>query len=632
MIMSGVNFETSIKITELKEASEIKDTDKLIIEQTDGTKQIDVDELDKRYINAFSNANINDFVTIKYLHTVISSLTALPGNPGPPGPIGPVGPVGPQGPQGKPGIGGPQGPVGPPGETDVNGGNENFPDTLPIKPVLAARGNFVAVSLTWSYDSRPYYHYELYADKTERFSPSAFNRIFKGQASVFLHEINPEETWYYKVRVGNSYNNYTDYSDEINCSTFKITDATNYFETAAIKNAIIGDLTLDRAWVGKLSGLYVDAKNLTVTDSNNNETFVVDSFGNVKINANEIKINSKPLEETITATGVNIIPNSTALEVLEGWDAYSSDSIIRRFEYNGINISVPVPPSPPPIIEQPKPIPPPYIPSAPTNAKIHILNVNDGLCVLVQDNGYNVLIDTGEENIWQSKGTMQYIKNLGVNTLNAIILTHFHSDHAGSCVDFIDNFKIEIIYTKHPDWNEMPLIESTTLNTKDIYANIISKARYKSINILEPKKEGYIINLTTNSYLEIFNTTCNKYNKDYNIASLAIKYVNGNKKVFIGGDIKTVDTEQRLKGKIGKCDYFIIPHHGYEGSCSEMFLNEINASSYFISTYITNDEAHSSVINRLKAKTTNIYSTNHNNNIVITVSKNTISHNANIKC
>lgn len=169
----------------------------------------------------------------------------------------------------------------------------SYPDTLPMTPTLTASPLVASIELSWTYISKPYYEYELYGSQTQDFIPSTFNMLYSGQASTFLHQAQPNQTWYYKVRCKNTHKHYTDFSEEVTASTIKIDDASNWIEKAAIGDALIGTLKLDRGWVGQLRGNWIDAKELTVTDGNGKRTLDIDSFGNVSLDVNSLKIESK---------------------------------------------------------------------------------------------------------------------------------------------------------------------------------------------------------------------------------------------------------------------------------------------------------------------------------------------------
>lgn len=195
--------------------------------------------------------------------------------------------------------------------TDNELNDSEFPDTLPDAPIISGKGLFATIMLEWSYENKMYYTYELFASKIKDFSPGPTNKIFEGKASAFLHEVNPEETWYYRARAKNTHDHCTDYSTQLAVSTYKISDSANYFEEAAIKDATIGELKLDRGWVGKLIGHHIDARNLTVTDGNGKKTLEIDSFGRVKLDVTSLKIsaNNVPTFENVKDEIQNSINN-----------------------------------------------------------------------------------------------------------------------------------------------------------------------------------------------------------------------------------------------------------------------------------------------------------------------------------
>nr|DAE54159.1 MAG TPA: tail protein [Caudoviricetes sp.] len=189
---------------------------------------------------------------------------------------------------GEDGEVGPPGPQGPPG---ADGNIGDFPNSLPSVPVLSFKlYGFSSIELSWTYENKVYYNYELYASKTKDFTPNVFDLIHAGQTSSFLFQAKPNETWYFRVCCVNSHGNRTDFSEQVTVTTTKIDDLSNYVDNMAINDALIGTLNLDRGWVGQLRGNWIDAKNLSVTDGNGKRTLDIDSFGNVNIAATNIKM------------------------------------------------------------------------------------------------------------------------------------------------------------------------------------------------------------------------------------------------------------------------------------------------------------------------------------------------------
>lgn len=189
--------------------------------------------------------------------------------------------------------GGEQGPAGPPGPQGPPGADGNigdFPDSLPGVPQLTLTLlGLESIQCDWTFENKVYYHYQLYASKVENFTPTAFDLIHEGQTSSFLFAAKPDETWYFRVRAGNTHNKWTEFSSQMSISTVKI-DASTFIKEATIGNALIGNISADKINAGKLFGQYIDARNLSVTNGNGKRTLDIDSFGDVSIMPTNFKV------------------------------------------------------------------------------------------------------------------------------------------------------------------------------------------------------------------------------------------------------------------------------------------------------------------------------------------------------
>lgn len=216
--------------------------------------------------------------------------------------------------------------------------DSSFPNTLPSIPTLSSRlYGFDTIELTWTFEAKTYYTYELYASKVKDFEPNIFDLLFKGNASTFLHSAKPSEVWYYKIRAVNTHGRATAFSNQIAVETVKIENLENYVANAAIGDALIGELNLGRGWFGQLRGNYIDAKQLSVTNGNGKRTLDIDSFGDVTLLPKNFKILVDGKEESVisqssfnvafnsikeeitTSGGGNLISNSGFDALLKNW-------------------------------------------------------------------------------------------------------------------------------------------------------------------------------------------------------------------------------------------------------------------------------------------------------------------------
>lgn len=256
--------------------------------------------------------------------------------------------------------------------------------------------------------------------------------------------------------------------------------------------------------------------------------------------------------------------------------------------------------------------------------RAYIYNVDDGLCVFIKNGDTNILIDCGEEGKAVKADAINHIKSLGVNKINHVILTHFHSDHVAGFKDFANNFEIENVYYKDLKKSLLPQKE-IDWGTDKYYDEVLQICRDKQIN------ETKITADETVSCVKIFVGDTSDNYSDYNGQSLSMTVTMNGKKLFVAGDI-IYATEKIILPKLEKCDAMIIGHHGYATSNGQDLLDKIDADTYFVTTYITDDDDHKEVIERINNVNTEFYST-HNNGSKILLDFNSyeITHDAKTK-
>ena len=170
----------------------------------------------------------------------------------------------------------------------------NFPNSLPATPILSYKlYGFANIELSWTFENKVYYSYELYASKNKGFTPNVFDLIHAGQSSSYLFQAKPDETWYFKVCGINSHGNRTAFSSEVAVTTKKIDDFEDYFSTLAVGNLVTSIFSTDYMEAGIIKGHWIDARQLSVTDGNGKRTLDIDSFGNVRLDVTSLSISAK---------------------------------------------------------------------------------------------------------------------------------------------------------------------------------------------------------------------------------------------------------------------------------------------------------------------------------------------------
>ena len=137
-------------------------------------------------------------------------------------------------------------------------------------------------------------------------------------------------------------------------------------------------------------------------------------------------------------------------------------------------------------------------------SEIHYINTNaDELSILIKCmNGETVLIDCGET--FSANKIKERLDNLKVTEINHFIITHFHSDHAGSYETIFNNYTVDNVYYKPITWS-MSQKEIGWL-TPNIYNGFVTKVEQLGI-------QKHVLNqdmtITINEYekIKLMNTS-----------------------------------------------------------------------------------------------------------------------------
>lgn len=226
---------------------------------------------------------------------------------------------------GSDGKDGQNGKDGKDGKDGQDGNVENMPDTLPETPILYSKVyGMGGLELSWSFENKLYYNYELYASRIPDFNPTAFDLIHSGQSSSHFFKANPGETWYFRVCAINSHSKRTPFSNQVVITLPKVEDMNNYFSEMAIGKAVVQSLSADYMEAGIIKAHWVEFKGMSIIDSNGVRTIDVDTFGRVALNVTKLQISSKNVATTEMVDGkanketliteINVAPGSVKIK------------------------------------------------------------------------------------------------------------------------------------------------------------------------------------------------------------------------------------------------------------------------------------------------------------------------------
>lgn len=233
------------------------------------------------------------------------------------------------------------------------------------------------------------------------------------------------------------------------------------------------------------------------------------------------------------------------------------------------------------------------------------LEVGQGDSIVITYKSNVILIDTGG-NIYSdisNNKTIPYLKSLGKNKIDYLILSHGDYDHMGESINLVNNFKVDNVIFNKDNYNELEQELINVLESKNIkYYNSVNYIDINNIRL-------YFLN----------NELYDNENDNSNI--IYFSYYNYN--FLFTGDISS-NVEKYLVNNynLNKIDFLKVSHHGSDTSSSKYFIDKLNVVNSIISVGKKNIYNHPSVLTLNNLENTNIYRTDMDGSIKVGLNKN----------
>lgn len=227
--------------------------------------------------------------------------------------------------------------------------------------------------------------------------------------------------------------------------------------------------------------------------------------------------------------------------------------------------------------------------------KIHYLMTKWSDLIILEHHNRYALIDTGFEE--QYPMLSDYLDNLGVKTIDFILLTHFHRDHYGCIPKLLMNYSVTKVYLKEYSgldcttaWGA-PADDAYRESEMTKYQNMCKTVQaYSKLCPVETLSEISFFDIplklyfTNNTIREIYEDasrpeTYHKIAFSENQNSLGAWMNYRGKNIFFGGDLQDLPSShplgnfvvRQIANEIGlSMDYYKVPHHGtVHTSCPE---------------------------------------------------------------
>ena len=207
-----------------------------------------------------------------------------------------------------------------------------------------------------------------------------------------------------------------------------------------------------------------------------------------------------------------------------------------------------------------------------------------------------MLIDCG--NRADGNKISQFIKNLDIDTIDYLVLSHPHEDHIGGATEIFNNFEILSLC--------FPQIPNVANAASDLYNEVFSAANKEKSRLIPLTSDMLVVEKSDFNVMAISPVQNCIYSdlNDYSLTLLINFYTNT---LLFTGDAEQAAEADILKTDINlHTDILKVGHHGAETSTTEAFLKAAKPQVAVISSGKNNSYKHPHDETLLRLKNANV--------------------------
>ena len=247
---------------------------------------------------------------------------------------------------------------------------------------------------------------------------------------------------------------------------------------------------------------------------------------------------------------------------------------------------------------------------------VHMIDVGQADCFLLIQNGKTALVDCGTRST--GKDAVEYMKGLGITTLDYVIGTHPHDDHMGGMYDIITSFDVGTVIIPDAADGEV---------TANWYLKLMKELKTGKYKVEYPER-GDVYELEDAAMQVLWAET--DVNGNTNNYSIVMKVSFGQMDMIMTGDAETEIEELILKsGADIDAEILKLGHHGSDTSSSQEFLDAITPDYGLISSKVGNKYEHpiKSTMVKLRKMDVEVYGTDECGSVIMTITTDDVTFN-----
>jgi len=217
--------------------------------------------------------------------------------------------------------------------------------------------------------------------------------------------------------------------------------------------------------------------------------------------------------------------------------------------------------------------------------EVHFIDVGQGLSTLIiTPDNKRILYDCGEE----GSGALEYLQKHNIHTLDALIVSHPHSDHLGDCDRIIHSIPTKAIFDNG--------MSHSSIQYKE-YADALTGENHYDV------RTDQKISIDQNIKLELIVPYDNPKGKNTktNDNSILLRIDHGSNSFLLTGDCESECEKDILLDNIAAIDVLEISHHGSNTASTYKFMTKTNPKIAIISVGKNNryDHPHNETLTKL---------------------------------